>query len=169
MQQNSCRNRTREPDRYDYHFRLKSISDKIRVASDAAFAEYGLTGPQAGCIFYIDEAGGSIPQKDLERRTDVSRATIIGIMSRLQDKGYVSIDTDQKDRRKRIVSLTAKARKVSDELARRSAMLNDTLVAGLSREDRAELERLLQSVDRNLSSALQRNTEIGKESSYAQR
>lgn len=145
---------TQQQDRYDFHLRLKSISDKIRMASDITFAEYGLTGPQAGCIFYIHQAGGSILQKDLEKKTDVSHPTIVGIMTRLQEKGYVAIETDQSDRRKRIITLTDRAVSVSDELARRSGELNDILVADMSADDRAELQRLLQMVDRNLSATL---------------
>lgn len=131
--------------------RMKLITDRIRQVADAAFAEYSLTGPQVGYLNYIRRNGGSISQKELERAAGVSHPTIVGVTARLQDKGYVEIRIDEKDRRNRIIELTDKARNATLQLRKGSEGLNGQLVRGMTPEDETELNRLLDIIDKNLN------------------
>ena len=144
---------------YNFHFELKLISDMMRQAADEAFAQFGLTGPQAGFLHYIVKSGGSLSQKDLEQMSGVSHPTVVGIVTRLQEKGFISISTDPADRRRRIITLTQKAEDVTAHLAEGSALLNDNLVIGLSPSEQKELSRLLQILDHNLRVALRKENE----------
>lgn len=131
--------------------RLKLITDRIRQVADAAFAEYGLTGPQVGYLNYIRRNGGSISQKELERAARVSHPTIVGVTARLQEKGYVTIHTDEKDRRNRIIELTDKARNATLQLRKGSEGLNARLISGITPEEEAELNHLLDVIEQNLN------------------
>lgn len=130
--------------------KLKSISDRMRQVGDATFAEYGLTGPQVGYLSYIRRSGGSISQRGLEKAAGVSHPTIVGVVSRLQEKGYVTVQTDKKDRRNRIVFLTEKAVSVNESLRENYEEMNAQLLTGLSLEEKRELLRLLAVIDSNI-------------------
>lgn len=136
--------------------RMKAINEKIRKISDATFAEYGLTGPQVGYISYIRRAGGSISQRELEKAAGVSHPTIVGVVNRLSDKGYVTVRMGEKDRRKRIISLTDKAVEVNEELRKNYEKMNAFLFEGLTGDEKQEFDRILKIVDTNLSNALKR-------------
>lgn len=136
--------------------RMKAINEKIRKIGDATFAEYDLTGPQVGYISYIYRAGGSILQKELEKAAGVSHPTIVGVVNRLQDKGYVTVRMGEKDRRKRIISLTEKAVEVNEELKKNYREMNAFLFEGITSDEKREFERFLEIIDTNLSNALKR-------------
>lgn len=134
--------------------KLRRVNDKIRQVSDAAFSEYNLTGPQVGYIGYILDEGGAIPQNELEKKARVSHPTIVGVVNRLQEKGYVEILMDKKDRRKRIIRLTDSAENVLQQLKKKYAEMSSALLKGLSNEEIKELDRLLQKLDDNVSVSL---------------
>lgn len=138
---------------------LKTISDKIRQIGDAAFAKFGLTGPQVMYLMEVREAGGVISQRELEKKSGVSHPTIVGIMARLQDKGFVRVEISQKDRRHRIISLTEQAQNVMDELKKGSKEMNTLLVTGMTDEEKRELRRLLELIDRNVDVTLKKKGE----------
>lgn len=148
-------------------FRLKYIHEGIRKSADAAFAMYGLTGPQVGYLNLIQEAGGEMTQKALEKRAGVSHATISGVLTRLRNKGYVTIEKDGRDGRNRIIRLTEKARDATEALREGGRRMNVRLVRGLSQEDRQELDRLLGQIGRNLKEEQleRRGSDAGKEES----
>lgn len=131
-------------------FQLKSINDKIRRMGDATFAQYGLTGPQVAYLRCIQKSGGSLSQKELEKTFRVSHPTVVGIVSRLRDRGYIEIRTDEKDRRNRIITLTEKAVKVNDSLQQDYDEMSTNILTGLTPEEKRELSRLLKRVDDNV-------------------
>lgn len=139
--------------------KMKCIEDKIRQMGDVVFSSYDLTGSQVGYMSYIRASGGSISQKELEIKANVSHPTIVGVVSRLQKKGFVTVHVDANDRRKRIIQLTDKAKDVTDELKKGQENLNDTLLNGISSEEIEELSRLLNIIYENVCEKLN-----GKES-----
>lgn len=141
---------------YHIGLQLKMIADKLRQDGDAAFARYGLTGPQVGYLSYILKFGGSLSQKELEKAAGVSHPTIVGVIGRLQKKGYVEVTTDEKDRRNRIVHLTDKARNVTEQLRKGGQEMDARMLEGMTGEEKQELSRLLNIVDANLRASLQR-------------
>lgn len=138
----------------DYALRLKYITDMIRQNADAAFSGFGLTGPQVRCLNAIRRAGGTVRQRDLERHTGVSHATIAGIMNRLAEKGYVTVEKDEKDGRNRVIRLTEKAEQVNDQLSSGEQRLNERLVRGFSPEKQEEFSSMLGQIESNLKGDL---------------
>lgn len=134
----------------DISFQLKTINEKIRRMGDETFAQYGLTGPQVAYLRYIQESGGSLSQKELEKTFRVSHPTVVGIVSRLRDRGYIEIRTDEKDRRNRIITLTEKAVEVNESLEQNYVEMNTSILTGLTPEQKQELSRFLSRIDSNV-------------------
>ena len=60
--------------------------------------------------------GTEIQQKDIEEYFYLKNPTVTGILDRLEKKSFVVRKVSDKDRRKRIVTLTASSRKIHDEV-----------------------------------------------------
>lgn len=143
----------------DVGFLLKSITDKIHMCADAQFMEFGLTGSQVRYIAFLSSRGGSATQKQLEDYFGVSHPTVIGIVRRLSDKGYVTVRMDERDRRGRIVSMTEHARSVEKNLLEGRLKMEKDLTADMPPEDRKELIRLLLVLNSSMSRRVQALTE----------
>lgn len=141
---------------------LKSVNDKIRQTGDATFASYGLTGPQVGYISLIMDAGGAMPQNALEKAAGVSHPTVVGIVTRLREKGYVDIEIDPKDRRKRIIRATEKARVVNQDIQDDYEAMSSRLFIGMSQQEKAEFSRCLAIIDQNVSERLKAGEKVEK-------
>lgn len=137
-------------------FQLKSINDKIRRMGDVTFAQYGLTSPQVAYLGRIRDAGGSLSQRDLEKAFGVSHPTVVGIVTRLRDKGYIEVQTDTQDRRNRIITLTEKAKQVNDRLQSDYDEMSTSILTGLTSQEKLELSHLLDRIDANVDARQER-------------
>lgn len=133
-------------------FLIKSINDRIRQSADQAFSEFGLTGPQVNYLAYLTEHGGSATQKNIEDYFHVSHPTVIGIVSRLKEKGFVCITMDEKDRRGRIVTLTQKANAVRQELNLGRIAMSESILQGFSDSEKEQLLGYLLRIQKNTES-----------------
>lgn len=94
----------------DVMFLLKQISDKLQHNADAEMKRLNLTYSQNHVLHILNEAGGSLPQKEIECKLQVAHPTVVGLISRLKKNDFVSTEVDPADHRNRIVSVTPKAR-----------------------------------------------------------
>ena len=127
----------------DIGFILKTITDRIRSMADRSFAAFGLTGTQVHYLGFLEESGGSTSQRLLEENFAVSHPTVIGIVSRLQEKGFVTVEIDSRDRRNRIVTMTQKAYDVGVQLGAGRREMDRMLVRGFSDAEREQLRQYL--------------------------
>ena len=69
------------------------------------FADLDLTQKQVSVLWLIDDHPG-IAQTDLTRRLRMDRATTMGIVNRLQGRGYLRRGRSTEDRRRQTLALT---------------------------------------------------------------
>ncbi|GAA3347958.1 hypothetical protein GCM10020358_64680 [Amorphoplanes nipponensis] len=86
---------------------------------------------------------GPASQADLGRRTGIHFSDVVAALNELTEAGYVERRPDPADRRRNVVTITARGRTRVAELAARAAAIQDELLAPLSKAERAELVRLL--------------------------
>ncbi|MGN1023891.1 MAG: MarR family winged helix-turn-helix transcriptional regulator [Lachnospiraceae bacterium] len=147
----------------DVGFLLKTITDRIRSMADRSFAAYGLTGTQVHYLGYLEENGGSASQRLLEEHFAVSHPTVIGIVSRLQEKGFVTVEIDRRDRRNRIVTMTRKAYDVGVHLGVGRKEMDRMLVRGFSDAEREQLSRFLYRILDNTEEEEKKGADCEKE------
>ena len=112
---------------------------------------YDVTPVQSHVLLYLAHQGDlAVNQRELEKELHLKPSTVNGIVDRLEAKGYVSRRPSPQDGRVRLVSLTeagrgkvGEFRTVLDETERRQT-------AGLSAQERAQLEKLLAHIIANL-------------------
>lgn len=109
-----------------------------------------LTLPQWRVIAQLFEAGG-LSQSALAKLVETDQVTLGGLVERLEAKGYVTRAPSAEDSRAKIVSLTAKAQALIDEMRAISTEVYAEAFAGVSDADRATLISVLTRFNANLS------------------
>lgn len=126
----------------DVGYLIKSINDKLKVNADADLKYYNLTFSQVHVFAYLQERGGQATQKEVERFLNVSHPTVVGIISRMEQSGYVTCRKD-KDNRNKIVKLTAKADSLGLDLEQSMQNTEKRLLAPLTSEEAEKLKQML--------------------------
>lgn len=91
-----------------FHIRLAHVS-VYRHFMDT-FSDLELTQKQVSVLWLIGDHPG-IAQADLGRRLRIDRATVMAIINRLQDRGYVQRGQSKLDGRRQTLNLTEEGRK----------------------------------------------------------
>ena len=105
------------------------------------FAEIGARGYHYRLLTQLLD--GPASQADLGRRTGIHFSDVVAVLNELADGGHVERRPDPADKRRNLVTITARGRERATELAERAAAIQDELLAPLDAGERAELVRLL--------------------------
>lgn len=131
-------------------FLIKVISDRMKALGDNDLKEHDLTFSQMQVLVVLERNNGTIAQKEIEKILDVSHPTIVGLINRLEDKGFVSSETDETDRRSKIISLTDKARALGKTMRATRNQAEQELLNGLNDEEQKTLNDLLRRLYANI-------------------
>lgn len=133
-------------------FYFKKISERLeRRANENGLKKRELTYAQGKVLWYLHRhEEEKVTLRDLERFFDCSHATVSGLIARLEEKGYVSLERDERDRRAKVVSLTDKERESFRDMQNRHTELEEILLAGFSEEEREQFLGYLDRVHKNL-------------------
>lgn len=134
----------------DVGYLIKNLNDKLKAKADADLKRYHLTFTQSRLLAYLREKGGQATQKEIELFLDVSHPTVVGIVSRMEQNGYVTTWIDEKDRRNKIVRFTERAKTIGADLERNMLENEKHLLAPLTAEEADRLKELLLSVYNHL-------------------
>lgn len=124
--------------------RLNQISTQVflRRIQDAGF---DLTPVQFAALDAVCFHPG-IDQAGIATRIAYDRATIGGVVDRLEQKGLVERRPSDRDRRAKEVRLTGAGHAVHDRMLPVSICLQSEILAGLTAEERQEFLRLARKV-----------------------
>ena len=114
---------------------LRRILRAVDIHSHHLSSRYGVTGPQlVALLTIVDE--GDLTTTEIGHHIHVSASTVVGIVDRLERKGFVRRVRDSEDRRKvRVVATEQGEQFVRDA----PSPLQETVLAGIS--GLSELER----------------------------
>lgn len=134
----------------DVGYLIKSINDKLKVRADAELKQYHLTISQSRVLVYLRSRGGQATQKEIETFLDVAHPTIVGLVSRMEQNGYVTCWPCE-DGRNKYVKLTPQAEAIDKDMRENMQANEQMLLAPLSPEDRERLRDLLLTVAEHLT------------------
>jgi DNA-binding MarR family transcriptional regulator len=89
---------------------------------------------------------GPASQAQLSRHTRIYRSDLVAVINELADRGIVERAPDPGDRRRNVITLTARGRRHLERLDALVGDAQDELLAPLSRAERAQLTALLTRV-----------------------
>ena len=133
----------------DVGYLIKRINDKLKVRADAELKKYHLTMSQSRVLVYLRSRGGQATQKEIETFLDVAHPTVVGLVSRMEQNGYVTCWPCE-DGRNKYVKLTPQAEAIDKDMQRNQLENEEMLLAPLSPEDRERLRDLLLTVAEHL-------------------
>lgn len=123
---------------------LRRIFKTIQDYSHEVANKFGITGPQLWTLKTIYQ-NGSLSLGDLSQRMYLHPSTISGVIDRLEKKGYVLRDRDQKDRRVVKVDLTSKGNRLVKKVPN---PVQGRMIYGLSKLKKEELKHIYNSVQK---------------------
>ena len=118
-----------------------------RLVSEG-FAAAGARGYHYRLLATLLESGPA-SQAELGRRTGIHLSDMVAAINELAAGGYVERSPDPGDRRRNVVTITARGRRRAAELAGRVAAIQEELLAPLSAAERDELTALLTTLLRH--------------------
>lgn len=121
---------------------LFGVTEQVRSTFESACGEFELTPPQARTLLALEEPRQMRWLADV-LRCDASNVT--GIADRLEARGLATRQSDEQDRRVRLLALTKRGhvvrRKIRSMIERRSP-----LITNLSEQERETLRALLAKI-----------------------
>lgn len=134
----------------DVGYLIKRINDKLAVRADAELKQYHLTMSQGRVFLYLSSRGGQATQKEIETFLGVAHPTVVGLVSRMEQSGYVTCWPCE-DGRNKYVKLTPQAEVIDKDMQENMHANEEMLLAPLSPEDRERLRDLLLTVAEHLT------------------
>lgn len=97
---------------------FKRIDNRLKSNADAGLSKHGLTFAQSRILRFLAERGGQATQKEIEDYAHVSHPTVVGIVTRMEQSGFLTSCTDPSDKRNKVVRLTDKSNDINLEIRR---------------------------------------------------
>lgn len=137
--------------RKDIGYLIKLIQDKMKSKADADLKRHNLTLAQSRVLLYILEKGGETTQKEIETFMEVSHPTIVGILSRMEQNGFLTTWMDPQNKRNKIVHLTESAQNTAAEMDAFIQKNEAALLDSLTEEEIQVLQKALFVIYQNVS------------------
>jgi DNA-binding MarR family transcriptional regulator len=128
--------------------RLHRVADLLEAGLRPVFAEAGLGNGDFDVLATLRRAGAPfrLTAGELSTSTLVTSGAVSKRLDRLEAKGLVKREVSAEDARGRVIQLTAKGRRLTDELVVRHWDNEDRLLAALDAGEREQLAGLLRKL-----------------------
>lgn len=98
-----------------------------------------------------DRKGEETSLRDIEAHLRVAHPTVVGLVKRLESKGFVAVAVGERDHRFRQVDITEKGVGLCEETMQISKEIESKLTKGLTKREVAQLETWLVKMYENIS------------------
>lgn len=130
---------------------FKKISERLERRANENRSKDDITFTQGKVLWFLHKKDGEdVTLRDIEKFLDCSHATVSGIVSRLEEKGLLTLETNAADRRAKTVRVTEKEKRNFRAMQERRKVMEETLLKGFSDDERHCLLSYLERVYRNL-------------------
>ena len=127
-------------------FRLGKTVRTVTRAYREEIASLGLTHGQFFLIVAIMEEEGLLPS-ELAEKTSQDRATITGLLDRLEKDGWTERRPDQRDRRSLRVYLTPWANELTESILRLFEKTNQKFLNSFTQEEWGQMQGFLNRLE----------------------
>ncbi len=126
---------------------IKQIHDALERQSNSMLQSQNLTMAQVSVLLTLEEAiDHQMPLKELEKELKLAQSTTTGIVSRLEQKGFVESYTDAKDRRVKLIKLTQAGKDCCHTAEENMCHAEEALLRGLTETERQIFKTMLDRV-----------------------
>ena len=150
-----------------YHFghMLRILHWCTDQSMTSALETMELTAAQGHIMGYLAHQSQPPCPRDIEKEFQLSHPTVSGILSRLEQKGFVELRTDPEDRRCKRVCILPKGQQCHDLMHQTIQANEERIVSGFTPEEQELFGQLLQRAITNMggNSSRRRHKEEPKE------
>lgn len=136
--------------RYHYGHLLRMLHWCVDQSMTNALESMELTAAQGHIMGYIDHAKEAPCPRDLEGEFHLSHPTVSGLLSRLEQKGFVELRPDANDRRCKRIYVLPKGQECQDLMHQTIARNEEKIVEGFTPEEREQFASLLHRAIANM-------------------
>lgn len=122
----------------------------IDQSMTSALETLDLTAAQGHVMGYLAHAQHPPCPRDLEGEFHLSHPTVSGLLSRLEQKGFVELRTDPHDRRCKRIFVLEKGRQCNALMQQTIRANEQRIVEGFTPEEQAQFASLLQRAIKNM-------------------
>lgn len=134
----------------------------LRRAMDPYFSQFGISGSQWGVLRTLarasEEGMAGLRLKDLGARLLIQPPSVTGVVDRLERLGLVARAADTDDLRAKTVRLTPEGAALMEKVLQGHAARVRSIMGGLSAQEQAQLQGLLERIDEHLERMSQTET-----------
>lgn len=130
-------------------FYVRRINDLMVNFLNSKIKEKDLTWSQAEIISFLhcnEMKNKPVTQKDIETYFGLSHPTVIGILKRLQNKGFVTVTVNKNDKRHRDVMLTDKSIDLKSDIESSLGIKENFLSELMTEEQQKVITELLKTI-----------------------
>ena len=133
-----------------YGFLVRILHWCSSNAMDNAMEALELTGAQGHIMAYLAHAKTPPCPRDLEAEFHLTHPTVSGLLSRLEQKGFIELRTDPEDRRVKRIYVLEKGHKCHEVMHNTILQNEQRMVKGFTPEEQELFSDLLQRAIRNM-------------------
>ena len=138
---------------------FKKLHCLLAQTMDRRLQELDLTSAQGHVIGYLTHTTEPPCARDLELAFGLTHATVSGILSRMEGKGFIALQPDPQDRRVKRIFLLDKGAACSREIGEHIRETERSITAGFSPEELTAFRGFLSRAIQNLSETNQSDRE----------
>jgi DNA-binding MarR family transcriptional regulator len=128
-------------------FRLTVLSNRMtRSVARIYGRHFGLSAPEWRAMAVLGHYG-AMTANHVVTRTTMDKVRVSRAVARLLAAGYITRQSDPEDRRRAILALTASGMNIYHQVVPLVMAVEEELLAGLNREERATLDRVLAKLE----------------------
>jgi len=142
---------TQHQDPFRIDFLVHDVARLRQTVFNKVLRTIGVTRSQWWVLAYLSRSQGEpMMQTSLARVLDLGTVSLVGLIDRLEVIGLVERKPVTSDRRVKVIEMTLRGVKQLEEMNRLAASLNDQIMKGISCEDIAYAERVLDEMKKRL-------------------
>ena len=130
---------------------IKLLHDRLEKQANNTLRAQDLTMMQISVLMELQKTEQKqLSMKELERKFCIAQSTVAGIISRLEQKGFVEAFGDAADKRVKLVHITPAGEACCREAAGYMEQAEQTLLRGFSEEEKTTFNLLLARAAENM-------------------
>ncbi len=134
---------------YDMISAVRSVRQLYEEAEGKVASKYGLSKVESAVLAFLNNNPGRDTASDISVSRRIKKANVSVAVNALENKGFLSRKTDEKDRRVSHLTTLPPSFSFLKELSSTTERLFKALVEGFSEEEISQLDDLMRRLDVN--------------------
>jgi DNA-binding MarR family transcriptional regulator len=122
---------------------LARLTSLVSEVFDRGVRHPGLSATGRQALAVLDGAGEPLSPTEIAERLLLTTASITSLLYTLERRGWIRRQSDPRDRRKQLISLTGEGQRLVDDMLPRIVALQAAIMEHVSENDRRHLLRTL--------------------------